>query len=160
MNQTFHKYFGIYFIRLLWNWNKEIIILPSGMVLFSICKDFLQRKIIYNKGQTKHVSFKTEIWEPPFNKHIWCVTFVGQYNNVAVGGIKTFCDRIKYLWKYPFRENRLSFHASHEIVRSYQCPTWHLKWTCAFPKKKSRRVLENDIWFQYITDVVVTKLWE
>ena len=61
INQTFQKHFGIYFIHLLLNWNKEIILLPSGMVLFSICKDFLQRKIIYNKGQTKHVSFKTEI---------------------------------------------------------------------------------------------------
>ena len=73
-------------------------------------------------------------------------------------GNKNFCDRIKYLWKYPFRENRLSFHASYEIVISYQCPTWHLKWTCAFPKKKNRRVLENDIWFQYPTYVVVTKI--
>ena len=73
-------------------------------------------------------------------------------------GNKNFCDRIKYLWKYPFRENRLSFHASYEIVISYQCPTWHLKWTCAFPKKKNRRVLENDIRFQYPTYVVVTKI--
>ena len=72
-------------------------------------------------------------------------------------GNKNFCDRIKYLWKYPFRENRLSFHASYEIVISYQCPTWHLKWTCAFPKKKNRRVLENDIWFQYPTSY---DLWE
>ena len=75
-------------------------------------------------------------------------------------GNKNFCDRIKYLWKYPFRENRLSFHASYEIVISYQCPTWHLKWTCAFPKKKNRRVLENDIWFQYPTSVVITKIQE
>ena len=73
-------------------------------------------------------------------------------------GNKNFCDRIKYLWKYPFRENRLSFHASYEIVISYQCPTWHLKWTCAFPKKKNRRVLENDIRFQYPTYLVVTKI--
>ena len=75
-------------------------------------------------------------------------------------GNKNFCDRIKYLWKYPFRENRLSFHASYEIVISYQCPTWHLKWTCAFPKKKNRRVLENDISFQYPTSVVITKIQE
>ena len=75
-------------------------------------------------------------------------------------GNKNFCDRIKYLWKYPFRENRLSFHASYEIVISYPCPTWHLKWTCAFPKKKNRRVLENDISFQYPTSVVITKIQE
>ena len=74
-------------------------------------------------------------------------------------GNKNFCDRIKYLWKYPFRENRLSFHASYEIVIRYQCPTWHLKWTCAVRKKKNRRVLENDIWLQYPTYVVVTKIY-